>query len=107
MLKPGAYLGEFPGVPETPKILACYRNNHRLSSCDLSRYETSSDNKLYCVWQHKYMQGEWVQDKGTLYEDRNTLIEQSAVSQTILIKHLKLHLVTPFKKSWIHPCKPS
>jgi len=23
------YLGEFPGVPKTPKILACSRNKHR------------------------------------------------------------------------------
>ena len=35
------------------------------------------------------------------YEDRNILIEQSAVGQTTLIEHSLPYLKTPLEKSWI------
>ena len=87
---------------ETPKTLACNKNNHK---------SWLYKSMKQCVWQHKCTQDEWVQVKllkltlllkGELcaytspYGDLNTLIEQSAMPQTTLIKHSLLHLETPF-----------
>ena len=98
---------EFPRVPETPKILACSRSNHRSSpwnlwNCETTNYLVFGSKNTCSIRQHvSNRKVELLYYKESMhwktYGDRNTLIEQSAVALTTPIEYLYPHLETTLK----------
>jgi len=56
----GGIFRGFPGVPETPNILACHEWGSNYRSGITSDYTNLWNNRLSFVWQNKYILNKWV-----------------------------------------------